>query len=740
MNLDRDLNPEQRAAVLHGNGPLLILAGAGSGKTRVITYRIAHLIKERGLKPWQLLALTFTNKAAGEMRDRIAALVGEAKDLWALTFHAFGARLLRRHADLLGWGRDFTIYDTDDAKRLGRMVLHELDLDPELHKVVNMLAAVEKAKRKLKTPDQSGLRGAEKAFYGLYQARLRQGNAFDFSDLILQPNRLFERHPDVLARYRGRFLHVLVDEFQDTDRAQYAILRKLCPPGANLGVVGDDDQSIYRWRGAEVGNILRFEQNYPGCLTVKLEQNYRSSGNILDAAAELIARNPERHEKRLWTEADPGAPVKLMIVRDEREEAQGVARAILEAQSNGVELSEVAVFYRVNAQSRSLEEGLRLYGLPYRVVGGVRFFDRAEIRDLLSYLKLIANPRSDVDLLRVLNVPARGLGAKTRERLAELANEDDCCMLQVIVPERLTGLRNTEKGKALAFGKLVRELTAETEGLSAHEIVRLVIDRTGYAQALRKQASLEAEGRLENLQELVSAAEDFARGTEDTSLAGFLEHVALITDIDLAEADAQAVTLMTLHAAKGLEFDQVFLTGMEEGLLPHRRSLEEDERARLDRGSAGQGGVAEERRLCYVGMTRARSELILSCAQSRSIFGRTEINPPSRFLSEVPGLGAAGRPTSVGARRGVVTDLTDVDLDEDDDLDSAEVLIDYSDEYSQLGASAGPANWQGRLVEHASFGRGRVIQQQSSPHGPKLIVEFESVGRKTVLSNYVRIV
>ena len=735
MDLERDLNPEQLSAVVHGDGPLLILAGAGSGKTRVITHRIAHLIRERGVAPWQILAVTFTNKAAGEMRERIEALVGPAAGLWALTFHAFGARLLRRYADYHSRGRDFSIYDADDSKRLGRLVLERLDADRELNKPETLLAAVERCKRQLRPDDRTGLKGVERAFYALYNKLLRQADAFDFADLLLQPNRLLDRHPEVLAELRGRFQYVLVDEFQDTDAAQFALLRKLCPPAANLCVVGDDDQSIYRWRGAEVGNILDFAQHYPDCTEVKLERNYRSSASILRAAGDLIAHNPRRHEKRLWTEAPPGAPVSLLVGRDERDEARQVAAAAAAAvERDGLSLSEVAVFYRTNAQSRALEEGVRLYGLPYRVVGGVRFFERAEIRDLVAYLRLAVNPASDVDLLRVLNTPPRGLGRQTRQRLVALAEQHDCPIAEVLTPGRLGGLRATERKRALAFRALLDELADCAAGRPAAEVVGLLIERSGYAAALERQGDLEAEGRLENLRELVTAAEDFARGTEDESLGGFLEHVALLTDIDQAAERSGALTLMTLHAAKGLEFDRVFITGLEEGLLPHRRALDDD-----PSGGRSDGGVAEERRLFYVGMTRARQQLVLCQARSRSLAGGHGIATPSRFLREVPGLLGAG-----AERSGELIEPGGFDLDDEDDIfgdggpDGDELVVDYGDEYSQVAGAGDPNAWHGRWVEHATFGRGRVRSVEASPRGAKLVVVFESIGPKSVMADYVR--
>ncbi len=731
MDLEEELNPEQREAVVHRDGPLLILAGAGSGKTRVITYRIAHLIQERGVDPYRILAVTFTNKAAGEMRERVERLVGGARGLWISTFHALGARVLRRHADLLGYGRDFVIYDEDDVKRLGRGVLQELDLDPELYRVEKMLRAVEQAKHRLKGPGEGGVQRREEAnFYGLYQRRLRQANAFDFADLIFQTHRLWERHPPVLEGYRNRFEQVLVDEFQDTDRAQYGLLKMLCGSDANICVVGDDDQSIYMWRDADVSHILGFERDYPGARVVKLERNYRSTANILAAASRVIARNRNRHEKTLWTEDEPGLPVQFDYLSDEREEADWVARSILEAGRGSGGPGRMAVFYRMNAQSRALEEAFRLYGLPYVIVGGTRFFDRKEVRDLVAYLRLVTNPKSDLDLLRIINVPARGIGKLTRERLQAAANRADRSIWESLAAGGLDDLRKAEREKVLGFKELIESLRNESKSRGSEEIIELCIQRSGYLKALEKEGSEASLARQENLRELVTAAVEFSSLTGDNTLEGFLQHVALVTDVDMAESGVEAVSLMTLHAAKGLEFDWVFLVGLEEGMLPHYRSLAVDADGRRT-----PGGVEEERRLCYVGMTRARRRLFLSCARSRSIFGRVERNPPSRFLDDVPGVGVG----ELERERVSTTDLVDFDLDDSDDL-----VIDYSDEYSQVPAGSsrpeGPLEWVGREVEHASFGRGRVSDAGISSRGIKLVIDFDSVGRKVVYSSYVQTV
>ena len=738
-----NLNSEQRAAVLHGDGPLLILAGAGSGKTRVITRRIAELIERCGVAPQRILAVTFTNKAAGQMRERIAKLVGPIEGMWVSTFHAFGARILRRHADLLGWGRDFVIYDENDALRLGRVIVKAMDLDPKLFAVEKMLFAVERAKHRLKESLGSGEGegGAWARFYSTYQKRLQKANAFDFADLIFQTHRLWKQHPEVLAQYRERFQHVLVDEFQDTDRAQYGLLRLLCPAESNLCVVGDDDQSIYMWRDAEVAHILGFKKDYPSARVVKLERNYRSTSSILQAASQVIARNRNRHPKTLWTESGPGESVDLFLLANETEEADFVVRRILAQKAAGISLADMAVLYRVNAQSRALEEAFRTYGVPYRLIGGTRFFDRLEVRDVMGYLRLVHNPKSDVDLLRVINVPPRGIGDVTQQRLSELASQQQVSIWEVLTPGLLSERRF--KDKVLEFRHLMEELRDRVAKASVAELIRLILERTGYAKMLEEDQSDTSYSRLENLHELVTAAVDFAQMAGEVTLEAFLEHVALVTDLDSDQKGTiEAVCLMTLHAAKGLEFDCVFMAGMEENLLPHRRSLKDEEEGTVH------GGVEEERRLCYVGMTRARKKLTLTLAEYRVIFGKTENNPPSRFIRDLVeaqgprasapnprawGASSQPRPSQPSAR----FDDEELELGEGDGW-----ILDDTDEYSQVPRCAfrkvrTDSAWLGRMVEHSAFGRGKVLEANPSDKGMKLLIHFGPRGNKTVFSSFV---
>ena len=737
MDIHEQLNREQYQAVVHGEGPLLILAGAGSGKTRALTHRIAHLVREKNVDPYKILAVTFTNKAAGEMRERIQRLLGQETSLWALTFHSFGARILRRHAPLLGWRSDFSIYDNDDSRRLAKKIHKAMDLDSQLFPIDKLLSQVERAKQKIREPADTATGSHQKEFFRRYQKALLRSNAFDFSDLIYQTNRLFQRFDDVLERYQNRFTYVLVDEFQDTNFAQFQLLKQLSPPGGNLTVVGDDDQSIYQWRGAEIQNILNFRNHYPGAKTITLERNYRSSANILEAAGAIISQNDDRYQKSLWTTAPPGAPVVVLGARDEQEEAKWVVRAIREAYAQGRSLSEIAVLYRINAQSRALEEGLRLNAIVYRIVGGVRFFERAEIRDMLAYLRLCANPRSDVDLLRIINVPPRGLGQRSRQYLVELADQQQKSLAEVLLEHDLEGLRKNQRQAARDFSQLLKKLFSITSDMDAPTAVIRAVEMSGYVEHLRSQGTPEATARGENLDELVSAAQKFAASDhQEGSLLAFLEQVALITDIDLTDTNAQAVTLMTLHAAKGLEFEQIIITGVEEGLLPHRRSIGT---ASLDAWDEMVRNVAEERRLFYVGMTRARVELLICHADSRMIAGKTEECQPSRFLRHMPQQIA---PHRLGKKPEV--DLLQVDLDDDDGImveDSNRDLserIDYGDEYNQ-DFSSGPDSWSGRFVEHKSLGRGLVRHVEQSSLGHKMTVEFD-LGVRKILSRYLRLV
>ena len=837
------LNPEQLAAVTHGEGPLLILAGAGSGKTRVLTHRIAYLLREHKARPGEILAVTFTNKAAGELKSRVAKLVGpEAERLWVATFHAAGARILRREAPSLGLDRAFAIYD--DADQLSEVKRACQDLGVDVGTARQHLARIDRWKNvgllpgevKLAEYDVPG-RVSQKV-YERYQRALQAAGAVDFGDLIVRVIELFRKHPEIAQGYSSRFRHILVDEFQDTNPAQYQLLRMLAEEHGNLCVVGDDDQSIYRWRGAEVDNILDFPRHFPGTKVVKLEQNYRSTGRILAAAHAVIEKNPRRAEKKLWTAAGEGDKLRVVLAEDERDEAQRVAQELYAENARGTSYSEMAVFYRANAQSRALEDGLRARRVPYRVVRGRSFYDRAEVKDVAAYLRLCVNPRSDVDLLRIVNNPPRGIGDTTIERLRESATRTGLSLWEAIQSmERDPELAASARTKLVPFRDLVRRLgDAVRSAPGAADAIELVMNETGYADRLRLEGE-EGEDRLENLFELVGAAREFdavwadartalangasdasssdasaragaaaaARrlapgalgspaaddepgdrpdpgaalaaaspeldeGVADTPLLGFLEQLALVGDADAAEG-GDRVSLMTLHAAKGLEFDAVWLTGLEERVFPHARSLGQ---TRTGSGEEDPDEMAEERRLCYVGMTRARKKLTLTLARCRSLFGELRFNPPSRFLREIPdelatGMGAlaAAEPRPQlggkwergwgGRREGEAT--YDYEFDQRPRWDenaaqfgqrmaSAPMPARNRARESRYDPLSRPARKEaapgmeglgpGARVRHPTFGVGTVQETDGQGANLKLTVRFPpGVGLKRVLARFV---
>ncbi|WP_270298452.1 ATP-dependent helicase, partial [Eggerthella sinensis] len=712
MPIDIDsLNGPQREAVVTTEGPLLVLAGAGSGKTRVLTYRIANLIENHNVAPWEILAITFTNKAAAEMRERLNGLVGpRSRGMWVSTFHSMCVRMLRSDADKLGFTRNFTIYDVDDQKRLYKEIMAEFDIDPKRFPVNALMNRISTAKNELVVPsafekeanDPVGKVAAR--VYGRLQERLKAANAFDFDDLLLYAFLLLKNHEDVLQAYQNRFRYIMVDEYQDTNHAQYSITGLLAAGHENIMVVGDDDQSIYSWRGADLRNILEFEQDYPKAHTVKLEQNYRSVGNVLAAANAVIANNQHRKQKKLFTAAEDGEKIQVYMAADERDEGRWIAGEIEKQRAQGLTYSQMAVFYRTNAQSRMLEDMLLRAGVPYRIVGGTRFFDRAEIRDVMAYLTLIVNPADDIAAKRVINVPRRGIGKASIERIEQFAREMGMTFMEgaelaIVDPE----LRASTRQSIGEFVGLINE--ARTYGGDLRKVIEAIVDKSGLIAALQAENTDEARGRVENIQEFLGVVDEFSDTHEDEeamfeaptaggaeladeeaaaaasaaaipasadapagsfyafagaadnqvsspaeqsdgspvrvlrgdSLADFIEWVRLRTDLDTVAEDGHAVTLMTVHSSKGLEFDCVFVAGMEETLFPHMNSV----------GDAA--GIEEERRLAYVAITRARQRLFLTCAYARQIFGQTSSNPISRFIQEIPselrqttGLGSAG--------------------------------------------------------------------------------------------------
>ena len=717
------LNPQQREAVLHIEGPLLVLAGAGSGKTRVLTHRIAHLVHAHGIAPERICAVTFTNKAAREMRERTLRILDSAAGVWLTTFHALCARILRRHAARIDRRHDFAIFDDSDQRTLIRRIAADLQLSDELFPAVRLLAAIDRAKNDGQTPADLAAAAADPTartvadVYARYQHALAANNAVDFGDLLLCVLELLRRDGDVLQSYQEQFRYLMVDEYQDTNRVQYQLLRMLGARHRNVCVVGDDDQSIYRWRGADLRNILDFESDFPGARVVRLEQNYRSTKNVLAAAGAVIQHNRGRKGKTLWTENDTGEPIRLHTALDERAEARYVARQIEQLVGDGCRGGDLAVFYRTNAQSRALEEELVRTRIAYSIVGSTRFYDRKEIRDLLAYLRIVSNPDDSVSLLRIINVPPRGIGKTTVEALEQAAGQTGR-PLGALLADPPPSVTPAARTRLTEFDRVcARWRTAARSSVT--DVLRAILAETGYLSALQSEGSPDAEARVENINELLTVTEEFDATAEERSLTAFLEQVALIADVDTYAATQDRVTLMTLHNSKGLEFPVVFIIGLEEGLFPHERSLDQAE------------GIEEERRLCYVGFTRARQRLFLVHALRRHLFGRVQENLPSRFLAEIPAaLLRQERQAPV--------------------VSSDEPTVDYS--YSQLPEDGYPRRRSvfprppvsadqglfrvGQRVHHAEFGAGTVRAVEGSGERTKLTVRFERAGLKKLIACY----
>ena len=784
------LNGPQAEAAQCTEGPLLVLAGAGSGKTRVLTYRIAHLVEDLDVAPWEILAITFTNKAAAEMRERLQGIIGpRCRGMWVSTFHSMCVRMLRADAERLGFSKSFTIYDTDDQKRLYKEIMAELDIDPKRFPVNALMGRISQAKNELIVPgdfEKQAIDPVGKVAARIYtrlQERLRAANAFDFDDLLVYAYLLLKNHPDVLEAYQERFRYIMVDEYQDTNHAQYAITGLLAQKYKNIMVVGDDDQSIYSWRGADIRNILEFEQDYPNCHTVKLEQNYRSVGNVLAAANAVIANNQHRKAKKLFTSAEDGEKIHVYMATDERDEGRWIAGEIEKRRSAGMSYNQIAVFYRTNAQSRMLEDMLLRAGVPYRIVGGTKFFDRAEIRDVMAYLTLVVNPSDDIAAKRVINVPRRGIGKTTIERIEQFAREMGMTFMQgaelvVLDPE----LRASTRRAVGEFVELIKE--AQEYSGELRRVVEMIVDRAGLISALTNENTDEARGRIENIQEFMGVVDEFSQTHEEDdaefaaptegdtvpgdaeparvlrgdSLADFIEWVRLRTDLDTMGEDGKAVTLMTVHSSKGLEFDCVFTAGMEETLFPHMNSVNDA------------AGIEEERRLAYVAITRARKVLYLTCAQQRQIFGQTSANPVSRFIHEIPaelrqtsGLGSAGFSGTGwekrGSRRGIAGSGTEAGGGRVFGRSSASGSAgrgdrDRAGRSGHTGSSthgsggyvnpkagkkeaAGVTFAVGDAVDHKTFGRGKVVKVD----GDTLHIRFAKTGQtKKLLKDYAPIV
>ena len=716
------LNKEQQQAVQHTEGPLLILAGAGSGKTKVLTVRIAHLLAQ-GVNPYEILAITFTNKAAKEMKSRVEGLVGDvANRIWLSTFHSFCAKFLRFELDnFLGYNSNFTIYDTSDSQAVIKAALKALNLDDKYYPVGAMIAAISDAKNKLLFA--SDFRKQARDFYQqkvadvyeYYERELRKNNALDFDDLLLVAVKLLQSNEALLDKYSKRFRYVMIDEYQDTNHAQYLLAKLLASHWKNIAVVGDADQSIYAWRGADIQNILDFEKDYPNCTSIKLEQNYRSTKIILDAANAVIENNEGRPKKNLWTDKTEGAKIQHFTAQSEHEEAAFIGDTIAKKHDiHGVPYGDMAILYRTNAQSRVLEEALIKRALPYTMVGGTKFYDRKEIKDVLAYLRVLYNPFDDLSLLRIINVPKRSIGATTVAKLQDYARANGTSLFMTLTQLHLVDtIKGKTKEKLEEFGILIFTLVAEMEDKTVLDILESILDRTGYLAQLEESTDPQDQARAENIGELLSVAKDFQDTNPTGTVEDFLEQVALVNDVDSFEQEESKVTLMTLHAAKGLEFPIVFLGGLEEGLFPHNRTLMNPEE------------IEEERRLAYVGITRAEKELYISNATTRTVFGSTSSYLPSRFIDEIPeelvdGL-RAKRKVPDDIKRHVPQHMSVTSRPVTKPIVRNEVIADWK---------------VGDTAIHSKWGNGKVINVAGEGAGMKLTIEFPTQGVRVVMAKF----
>ena len=740
MSIYDTLNPPQREAVAQTEGPVLILAGAGSGKTRVLTHRIAYLMDEKGVNPWNILAITFTNKAAQEMRERVDKLVGfGSESIWVSTFHSACVRILRRHIDNLGYDTNFTIYDTDDQKSLMKDVCRKMNIDTKIYKERSLLAQISHAKDELLTPDDMEMKAAGDynmkkvaSVYREYQAALRKNNALDFDDLIVKTVELFEKCGAVLEYYQERFKYIMVDEYQDTNTAQFKFISLLAQRYQNLCVVGDDDQSIYKFRGANIGNILGFEHVFPDARVIRLEQNYRSTRNILNAANQVIANNTERKAKTLWTENEEGSKVHFRQFLNAYEEAEYVAGEIGKLKRNGLgNYRDCANLYRTNAQSRIFEEKFIAANIPYKLVGGVNFYARKEIKDLLCYLKTINNARDVLAVQRIINVPKRGIGATTLGRVQDYADNMGISLYEALrVAEEVPSIGRS-LSKIDGFVTFIQMLKSKADVMTEEEILQEVIDSTGYVAELEAEDTEESRARIENIDELISKTVAYQEAMEEqnqsATLSGFLEEVALVADIDTVDPDQDYVLLMTLHSAKGLEFPKVFMVGMEDGIFPSHMTI----------SYGDDGEMEEERRLCYVGITRAMKDLTLTCAQQRMIRGETQYNRVSRFVREIP------------------RELVDLGHTIQEKKPKVEELIPTPAKYSKMkeilqGRNYKPREFKvtkansldyevGDTVRHIKFGVGIVKEIVEGGRDYEVTVEFDKVGVKKMFASFAKL-
>ena len=739
MDVLEGLNPQQVAAVRHGEGPLLVFAGAGSGKTRVLTHRVAHLLSEGSVQPYQVLAVTFTNKAANEMKERLRELVGSdtARSLWVGTFHATCARMLRQHGESIGLDPRFAIYDTGEQLILVRRAVKDLNLDEQRFKPEAVHNAISNAKNELIDPRkyaqsaQGYFEETVASVYARYARALSANHAVDFDDLIMLTVGMLAEEQSVRDYYQGKFHHVLVDEYQDINFAQYRLIQLLVDRYRNLCVVGDDDQSIYRWRGADVRIILKFEEDYPDARVIKLEQNYRSTQNVLTAANSVIRNNRKRRAKELWTDRGAGEPLVLYEAANEQEEAFFAANTATDLVRAGQRrYSDFAVLYRVNAQSRVLEENLLNLRIPYRIVGGLRFYERKEIKDLLAYLRVLVNPFDSVSLLRIINVPSRKIGAKTTEVLQQVADERGWRLWDVVLEAHRLDALTARAQKALGeFGRLMTKLHDRVETTGLTELAEAVANESGYVKALEEARTLEAADRLENLREFLSVTHQFEATAEEPSLEAFLAHVSLVSDIDSMQGGEDAMTLMTLHSAKGLEFPVVFIVGLEEGVFPHARAMGDDSE------------MEEERRLCYVGITRARDHLYLTHAWRRTLYGQTQCNRRARFLEELPQeVVAVDRQVRLGAQFEVdpFASRHEEPTVPRKSLDLTKLLsgTKLQAKGQTAAAASGGAIQTGDRVRHAKWGEGMVVNTEGAGGDLRATVAFPGMGVKKLVLAY----
>ena len=729
------LNREQQEAVLHVDGPLLILAGAGSGKTRVLTYRIAHLIDECGVNPWNILAITFTNKAAGEMRERVDKIVGYGSEsIWVSTFHSTCVRILRRYIDRLGYDTNFTIYDTEDQKTVMKSVCQKLQLDSKLYKERMLLNVISHAKDEYISPNEFLLEAKgdfrqEKIAqaYVEYQKELKKNNALDFDDLLVKTVELFQSCPDVLEYYQNRFRYIMVDEYQDTNTVQFKFISTLARQYRNLCVVGDDDQSIYKFRGANIRNILDFEKVFPDAKVVKLEQNYRSTQNILNAANGVIANNRGRKEKALWTENEQGEPILFQQFQNGYEEAEYVAGEISKKVRNGeAEYADFAVLYRTNAQSRLFEEKFLYANIPYKIVGGVNFYSRKEIKDILAYLKTIDNGKDDLAVRRIINVPKRGIGNVTLAKVQAYADSRDISFFEAL--EEAGEIQGLGKAalKIQPFVHLIHEMRLSLADMSMQDLIQAILDKTGYAEELKNEDTDESKARLENIDEFINKAVTYEEGAEEPNLSGFLEEVALVADIDSVEDGDNRVLLMTLHSAKGLEFPYVYLAGMEDGLFPSYMSIAADDPTEE---------IEEERRLCYVGITRAMKELTITCARCRMVRGETQYNNVSRFVREIP-------PELLARKSVMPKEPKKPEVPQNTSYQKAKEAFrtkTFDPQQFKVVKADKLDYTEGDQVSHVKFGKGTVLEITEGGRDYEVKVDFERFGVKKMFASFAKL-